>query len=127
MGKKYLIDTNTIIDTQMAKIPLEGLQFLQNVIDDHFIISFVTYIEVLGYKDVQQDTIDFMALADVIEINSAIINTCIELRKQKKIKLPDAIIAATALVNGPTIISRNTKDFIDIEELECINPYEIFP
>jgi predicted nucleic acid-binding protein len=40
----------------------------------------------------------------------------------KKTKLPDAIIAATALVNDLTIITRNIKDFDKIEGLEVLNP-----
>jgi toxin FitB len=124
-GMKYLVDTNSIIDAQMGKIPEKGSQFLGKIINENFTISFITYIEVLGYKDVQQTTKDFMELADVIEIDKAIMNVCIELRKRKKIKLPDAIIAATALANNLILISRNTKDFEDISGLTCINPYEL--
>ena len=122
---KYLVDTNAIIDAQIGRIPENGLQFLGKVINENFTISFITYIEVLGFKDVPQATQDFMGLANVIEIDKAIINACIELRKGKKIKLPDAIIAATALTNNLTLISRNTKDFEDISGLICINPYEL--
>ena len=127
MGKsmKYLVDTNSIIDAQIGRIPENGLEFLSNVMNENFTISFITYIEVLGYKDVPETTQDFMGLANVIEIDKAIIDTCIELRMRKKIKLPDAIIAATALANNLTLISRNTKDFEDISGLTCINPYEL--
>jgi predicted nucleic acid-binding protein len=45
------------------------------------------------------------------------------LRKKYKIKLPDAIIAATAIVNDFTLISHNFKDFLKITELHFINPY----
>ena len=79
----------------------------------------------MGYNDVPEATQDFIALADVIAIDKAIIDTCIGLRKQKKIKLPDAIIAATALVHNFTIISRNIRDFVNIEGLNYINPYEL--
>ena len=51
-----------------------------------------------------------MELANVIEIDKSVINACTELRKRKKIKFPDAIIAATALANNLTLISRNTRD-----------------
>jgi toxin FitB len=122
---KYLVDTNSIIDAQIGRIPKNGLAFLGDVINENFVISFITYIEVLGYKDVPQTTQDFMELANIIEIDKAIIDACIELRKRKKIKLPDAIIAATALTNNLTLISRNTKDFDDISGLTCINPYEL--
>jgi len=44
--------------------------------------------------------------------------------KSKKIKLPDAIIAATAIVNNLVIITRNEKDFKNIENLEYLNPYK---
>lgn len=125
MGQKYLIDTNVIIDSQMLRISEKGLHFLGSVINDNFIISFITYIEVLGYNDVTEDTQAFIALANVIEIDKEIIDTCINLRKQKKIKLPDAIIAATALVHNFTIISRNVKDFVNIEGLNYVNPYEL--
>jgi predicted nucleic acid-binding protein len=125
MGKKFLINTNIIIDAQMKTIPEKGLFFLKNVINENFIISFITYIEVLGYKNIQQSTADFINLASVIEIDKSIIDNCVALRKQKNIKLPDAIIAATALVNNLTIISRNTKDFQNIKGLSYLNPHEL--
>jgi predicted nucleic acid-binding protein len=49
----------------------------------------------------------------------------IELRKNHRIKLPDAIIAATALVYGLTVISRNITDFKSINGITCINPWEL--
>ena len=39
------------------------------------------------------------------------------------IKLPDAIIAATALVYDLTLISRNVSDFKNIEGLKVLNPF----
>ena len=44
MGKKFLIDTNTIIDAQMKKLPESGLEFLADIINDDFTILFITYI-----------------------------------------------------------------------------------
>ncbi|MFY8003432.1 MAG: PIN domain-containing protein [Chitinophagaceae bacterium] len=49
--------------------------------------------------------------------------TTAELRKNFKIKLPDAIIAATAIVNELTLITRNTNDFKHINILRTINPW----
>ena len=42
-----------------------------------------------------------------------------------KIKLPDAIIASTALANNFILITRNSKDFDKLENLKILNPYEI--
>ena len=94
MGQKYLIDTNSLIDAQTRKLPERGLAFLADAINDHFMVSFITYIEFLGYKGVTQANKEFMALATMIEIDKAIINACIELRKIHLIKLPDAIVTA---------------------------------
>ncbi|SEL54091.1 hypothetical protein SAMN05421740_106223 [Parapedobacter koreensis] len=48
----------------------------------------------------------------------------IALRKKRKIKLPDAIIAATAIVQKCTLITRNIQDFSNIKGLRLINPHE---
>ena len=118
MGKNYLIDTNSLIDAQMQKLPGKGLAFLADVINENFTISFITYIEFLGYKNATQTTQDFIALATVIEINKAIIDICITLRKEHRIKLPDAIIAATALSQNLIIIANNEKDFEKYQRIE---------
>jgi predicted nucleic acid-binding protein len=125
MGQKYLIDTNTLIDAQMKRMPEKGLQFLARVVNEDFIISFITYIEFLGYKDIPKASEEFISLASVIAINKPIMDACISLRKTHKIKLPDAIIAATALVYDLALISRNTSDFKNIDGLQVIDPHRI--
>ena len=101
------------------------MAFLTKAINDNFNVSFITFIEFLGYKNVTQSNKDFINLATVIEIDRDIIATCIELRKSNKIKLPDAIIASTALVQNFTIITNNEKGFENIKSLKFINPYKI--
>lgn len=59
----------------------------------------------------------------VHNLEETIIVQTIELRKAYKIKLPDAIIAATALESGLALISRNIKDFKNIANLKLIDPY----
>ena len=125
MGKKYLIDTNILVDAQMKKLHEKGLQFLVDIINEDFTVSFITYIEFLGYKYATQATVDFIALADIIEINKPIIDTCIALRKVHNIKPPDDIIAATALANGLVLVSRNISDFKNIAGLKVIDPWNL--
>ena len=64
-------------------------------------------------------------LIDTNEINKEIIQTCVNLRKSKIIKLPDAIVAATALVSNLTLTTRNVSDFKNIPGLKIINPWEL--
>jgi predicted nucleic acid-binding protein len=54
-----------------------------------------------------------------------IINPCIDRRRNQRIKLPDAIIAATALHLQIPLVTRHTNDFKNIENLSLINPCEL--
>jgi len=123
MGQKYLIDTNVLIDAQMGRLSKKGLTFLANVMNENFIISFITLIEYLGYKNISKSSEEFISLAEVIETDKIIIQHCIDLRKNHKIKLPDAIIAATALARNLILITNNEKDFAVIQNLTAINPH----
>ena len=122
MGQKYLIDTNVLIDAQMNRLSNNGLAFLAKAIDENFIISFITQIEYLGYKDISKDSEEFISLAEVIETDKQIIQICIGLRKNYKIKLPDALIASTALARNLILVTSNENDFASIQNLSVINP-----
>ncbi len=98
MGERYLIDTNILIDAQTRKMPSPGLNALTKIINDDFTVSFITYIEYLGYKNATEAMEAFISMSNVIEVNKSIIDATIALRKTRRIPLPDAIVAATALV-----------------------------
>jgi predicted nucleic acid-binding protein len=67
---------------------------------------------------------DFINDSLVIELEQQVKLKTAEIRKTYRIKLPDAIIAATALVYELTLVSRNTEDFKNIPDLKIINPWE---
>lgn len=125
MGKNYLIDTNSLLEFVANSLPVNARIFMKNVIDEDFNVSIINRMEVLGHESATQTLTDFMDLATTYQVSEAVVNQTIALRKTKKIKLPDAIIAATALVHGFTILSRNTKDFQTIAGLDCVNPYDV--
>ena len=125
MGEGFLIDSNTLIEYQARLIPPAGHAFVTKIIDERFIISIINRIEVLGGKAADKAIEDFINLAESIELTSAISNRTIDIRKTKKIKLPDAIIAATAIEYDLTLVTRNTKDFSGISGLDIVNPHEI--
>ncbi|AYQ34414.1 PIN domain-containing protein [Runella sp. SP2] len=56
-------------------------------------------------------------------VHLSVVEASIEIRKRHKTKLPDAIIAATALVYGLVLISRNVSDFKSIDGLQVIDPH----
>ncbi len=126
--QNYLIDTNAIIDYLGNKIPLNGMQFMNSVIDAVPNISVITKIEVLGFNTTKSDyelLTSFMDDANVIELSKDVADICIDLRKKTKIKLPDAIIASTALATNSALITRNSVDFKNIDGLIVIDPHTV--
>ena len=82
----------------------------------------------LGYNDApakMQLLEEFLASATTFPLDDAVTKKTIELRRIKKIKLGDAIIAATALVYNLALITRNTNDFKNIDGLVTVNPHDL--
>jgi toxin FitB len=125
VGKKYLIDTNVLIEYVSNVLPIESRQFVESKINEDFNISVINRIEVLGHNSSTKDLEQFLNLANVIQLSEQIADKTIRIRKSRRMKLPDAIIASTALEHNLTIISRNVKDFEGIPNLEVINPYSL--
>ena len=124
----YLLDTNTIIHYLNASLPPSAMLFMHIVVDEQSNISVISKIETLGYNftDVAEKNImeAFVNASTVLPINDDVVNQTIAIRKSRKIKLPDALIAATAMVYNFTILTNNTADFKDINGITCIDPWE---
>ena len=121
----YILDTNVVIYFLDSSLSSSALQFLKNVVDDRPIISVITKMETLGFnfKSVSEQTImeTFINGSELINIDDAVVNKTIAIRKNKKIRLPDAIIAATAMVYNLKLITHNTSDFKNISDLQLID------
>lgn len=126
--KTYLIDTNVAIEYIGGTLPENALNKLDEIIDEQFSISVINKIELLGFKNItpleEIKFKQFIEASNIIGLHEEIVNTTIGIRKKYKTKLPDAIIAATAMVNKITLITRNAKDFEKIEGMEVANPYK---
>ena len=121
MGVKYIWDTNTAIYFLQQQFPPQAEKFIDDLLkEDQPCISAITEIELLCWKTATEKDLEVLKNF----INDARVIKTADIRKQHKIKLPDAIIAATALVYDLTLITRNTKDFENIPGLASINPWE---
>ena len=124
---RYLFDTNTVIYYLNGSLPTAALTRLNTIVDSDPIISVVTKMETLGFdfKIIEEQEVmeTFINGSTVLPIDDNIVDKTIEIRKRKKMKLPDAIIAATALIHNLVIISRNTSDFKSIAGLSVIDPH----
>jgi len=128
MGQKYLIDSNAVIEFLGNTLPGSGSNWLQNIIDQNeHAISVINQMELLGFKgqeDEMQTLQDFVSVSQVFSLSDVVVQKTIELRITHSIKLPDAIIAATALIHNLSLVTRNISDFSKIAGLNCINPHE---
>lgn len=129
MGVKYIWDTNTVIYYLQQQFSPSAEKFMDKLVNEaRPVISSITEIELLCWKSATEKDLEvlhnFIDDALVIELEQPIKYKTADIRKKHKIKLPDAIIAATALVYELTLVSRNISDFKNIEGLQLINPWD---
>ena len=124
MGQRFLIDTNVVIDFSHGIFSESSKKFVATILNEEPIISAITKIELLGFSLVPSQIESFVSYASIIGVNDSVIEKTIEIRKHCRIKLPDAIIAATALVHNLTLLTRNNTDFKSVQSLSVINPHE---
>jgi predicted nucleic acid-binding protein len=124
---KYLLDSNGIIDYIGGNLPRKSEVWLDTIVDDQLATSVINKMEVLGFHFTNPSDIlpfeEFIKTVSVLPLSDKVESKTIEIRQLIKIKLPDAIIAATAIVYNLTLISRNLKDFTRIPNLVVIDPY----
>lgn len=120
----YLIDTNIIL------YHLDGMPQATACLQRYrgqMCVSLITVIEVLSYpyQDDEREKIErFLRNNFVwIDLSHDIVFKTAQIRGIKKTKTPDAIIGATALQYGYTLVSRNQKDFRHLP-LTLINPMD---
>ena len=126
MGTGYLIDSNVVIGYLDRTLPPKGMEIVTLIIDETPKISVITKIEVLRYNtsvDGYKVINDFIIECKVLQLDDSVVEKTIEICKSHKIKLPDAVIAATALVNDLALITRNISDFKNIKDLELLDPW----
>ncbi len=78
------------------------------------LISRISWMEVLiGVDDSKLREVreDFLRLFRVVELDEAVAREAIGIRKKHRLKLPDAIVWASARLNDAILVTRNSKDF----------------
>lgn len=104
-----LFDTNILIDY------LNGVEQARTELDRYpdKAISLITWMEVMvgALPETEEIMQGFLSGFACLPIDQKVSNVAVALRKQHKIKLPDAIVWATAQVNRRILVTRNTRDF----------------
>jgi predicted nucleic acid-binding protein len=106
---KVLFDTNILIDY------LNGIEQAKTELGRYSdkAISLITRMEVLvgATPETEAAIRHFLNEFSNLNIDDQVSDLAVTIRKQHKIKLPDAIVWATALTHNRLLITRNTKDF----------------
>lgn len=94
-------------------------------------IASITRIEALGFAGILAEEeaaiLDFIHSSLIYALDDEVIEQAIHLRQHKKMKLGDAIIAATAVAYAIPLVTRNEDDFKNIAGLDLRNPFTIAP
>ncbi|MDB9487257.1 type II toxin-antitoxin system VapC family toxin [Dolichospermum circinale CS-537/01] len=124
---KYLYDTNIFI-YYLADDIIVNSWFTQEFLNVHeILLSPIIRIELLSFAGLSQEEDecieDLLSQFTVVPLSQEIENKTIQLKRNYKIKLPDAIIAATAINQNAILVTRNISDFQAITELKIVNPF----
>ncbi|MEQ1747677.1 MAG: type II toxin-antitoxin system VapC family toxin [Saprospiraceae bacterium] len=103
-GRKLLLDSNIVI--YLAKKELAPEVFV--LADDALYLSDVSFLETLGYafsdEDKKQAIETLLSVLFRLSIEEVVVQKVVALRQTRRMKLPDAIIAATALVHDCVLV-----------------------
>jgi len=104
------------------------MDIISAIVDQVPHISVISQIEVLRFNDTPENEVilnGFINNSIIHSLSPVVVQRTIELCKHSRIKLPDAIIAATALTENFILVTRNIDDFKHISSLELLNPWDI--
>lgn len=130
---KYVIDTNIVIYTLQAKSEYEKIvKFMDEIYDDEktdILYPVVVEAELFSrhLPDKIKENIDALfSDARIIKVDSVIARKAGEIRAKGKeigvkIKLPDALIAATAIIEEASLVTHNISDFLKIAQFEALS------
>ena len=106
MGLSVLLDTNAILYF------LKGVTPTPDLPGDRFYVSIVTEIELLSFpridEDHEKEILEFLSKVEIVSLSQSVKVKTIEVRRAASLRLPDAIIAATALILDAEVLSNDS-------------------
>lgn len=127
MGKRFLIDTNILI--YYYGTPPTNKEVETALLDNNFVISSITFTEILSWKSLSEDDIQLItkrfSSIEIISPDREISIEAAKIRRYHFVKLADALIAASAIHLNLPLVTNDLTDFKQIKELQTIYPNQI--
>lgn len=126
---RYVYDTNILIYYFAGEV--EVLPFFDQAFLDQneVFISPIVRIELLSFSQLTSEEIEIieglLLQFDSVAVSREVEDLTILIKRRCKIKLPDAVIAASALHQKACLVTRNAQDFKQITELKIQNPWQV--
>jgi len=119
----YLLDTNAVIYYFKGMQKAVAVFKLIEDANEEVNLSVITKIELLSFdnEDELKNIDRLLVNSRIFSLDDEIVDKTIEVRRKYKLKLPDAIIAATAMINNLILVTHNKKDFKEIRGLKIID------
>jgi predicted nucleic acid-binding protein len=112
-GIDHLLDTNVVIGLLKGAEPALALMQQSGLIMARTGVSQITRMELLGFpalgEQEEQAARAFLSCCEVVRLSDDIENEAIRLRRHGGLKLPDAIVAATARVCGARLLTLDQR------------------
>lgn len=127
IGKRYLIDTNIFIyyfngDTIVQPIFNEVITG-----DTNGYYSPISWVELLCYSDLSDKEANQMRsslrLLTCVALSESVLDQAARIRRDHRVALADAVIAACAIEISGILVTRNSQDFQRISNLSLLNPF----
>ena len=117
-----LLDSNIIIYSTQP-----GFEYLHDFFQKNQPkVSAISKVEVLGFHaltaDDRRDLEMFFQTLEILPVSDSVVDQAVLLRQQQRMKLGDALIAATAVTYKLPLATRNVSDFANIAQLQVVNP-----
>lgn len=120
----YTLDTNAIL--YYLKDDSNAVSLLREIFSHEapLYVSAITELELFAYSSLsaqEESLIEYiLTTISIIPLDSHIARLASVLRRQYRLKVPDSVIAATAMHTGSTLITRNTRDFKKVTSLSLL-------
>ncbi len=125
----FLLDSDILIYHANGRLDPRTERFLFGLLRQPVYMSVISRMEVLGWRghtdQSWQMMNDLLETLEEIGLDEEVVRKTIHIRRTVRIKLPDAIIASSALARRLTLVTRNLGDFCLVPGLTVVDPFNV--